>query len=359
MNCEWKTNWDETKQRFMDWWNHEGFFLGMWGALPLDVPHIELPKPPEPSSKTEAYTNAQLRAQREHYRLANSAFPAGLLAVAHTDLGPGSLCLHLGSEPDFEHSETVWFEPCLDKLEYLEDAPPLVFNGDDPWTKLTLDTMVAEKALAEDRYFVGIPDLCSGLDILAAMRTPNLLMMDLIEDPDTVHRCLKEIDQSYLDLNESIHAVIGSEDGTLSRSFYAWSPGRVAKLQVDVAPMISEAMFREFAQPYLAKICESFDHVIYHLDGSNAIHTLDALLEIEGLSAIEYTPEAGIEGGADPRWHAMYKKILDAGKSVQIVYLSPEEVVPLTRAIGTNGVYVMPSFTSVEQVEAVQRELGL
>lgn len=356
MNSDWKHNWQETQQRFSDWWNHEGFFLGMWGALPAARPHEIVPRPREPASRTEAFTCAELRADREHFRLAHSAFPAGLLAVAHTDLGPGSMAVHLGAQPDFEHSDTIWFHPCLHELDQLEEAPPLKLDKNNPWTRLTLDTIREEKKRAQNRYAIGIPDLCSGLDILSALRTPNLLMMDLLEDPDSVHRCLREIDTSYLQINDLIHQAIGSDDGSLSRSFYVWSPGRVAKLQCDVAPMISKEMFGEFAKPYLEDLCNRFDHSIYHLDGSNAIHTLDHLLSIESLDAIEFTPEAGIEGGADPRWHGMYKKILAAGKSVQIVSLSPEEVAPLTRAIGTRGVYVMPSFRSVEEVEALQND---
>ena len=26
----WKTNLDETKKRYIDWWNHKGIILNMW-----------------------------------------------------------------------------------------------------------------------------------------------------------------------------------------------------------------------------------------------------------------------------------------------------------------------------------------
>ncbi len=30
----WKSNLEETKQRYINWWNHKGIILNMWGALP-------------------------------------------------------------------------------------------------------------------------------------------------------------------------------------------------------------------------------------------------------------------------------------------------------------------------------------
>lgn len=55
----------------------------------------------------------------------------------------------------------------------------------------------------------------------------------------------------------------------------------------------------------------------------------------------EWTPQAGIEGGGNPRWYSLYRRILDAGKSVQVIGVTPDEVIPLLDAIGSNGVYIM------------------
>ncbi len=43
------------------------------------------------------------------------------------------------------------------------------------------------------------------------------------------------------------------------------------------------------------------------------------LLAIEPLDAIEWTPQAGIEPGGNRRWHDLYRRILAAGKSVQVL----------------------------------------
>ena len=104
--------------------------------------------------------------------------------------------------------------------------------------------------------------------------------------------------------------------------------------------MISPAMFREFVVPALTEQCEWLDYSMYHLDGTTALQHLDAILEIEPLDAIEWTPQSGLEGGGSPRWYDLYRRIKTAGKSVQAVGVTPAEVAPLIDAIGPEGLYI-------------------
>ena len=106
-------------------------------------------------------------------------------------------------------------------------------------------------------------------------------------------------------------------------------------------------------RPSLTEQCEWLDHSMYHLDGTQAMCHLDALLSIEALDAIEWTPEAGIEGGGDPRWFDLYRKILDAGKSLQAIGVRPEQVAPLLDAIGGKGVYIATHASNAKDAEAI------
>lgn len=53
---------------------------------------------------------------------------------------------------------------------------------------------------------------------------------------------------------------------------------------------------------------------MYHLDSVGAMHHLPALLEIEELNAIQWTPGVGEPQGGSPKWYDLYKKILAGGK---------------------------------------------
>ena len=104
--------------------------------------------------------------------------------------------------------------------------------------------------------------------------------------------------------------------------------------------MISDEMFDSLVVPSLVEQTRWLDHSVYHLDGTQALHHLDSLCAIPRLDAIEWTPQAGIEGGGDPRWYGIYRKILDAGKSVMAVHVSAKDVIPLLDAVGPDGIFL-------------------
>ncbi len=346
----WKLNWAETRQHFIDWWRHRGLVLGMWGAPQAAVPHAKLPFP-DLTSPVEAYTDVALRMRLNEYALSRRDYPADCLPLASADMGPGSLCLYVGSEPEFT-PETVWFHPSMHQVAEPENLPPLRFDSENRWWRVTEATLRAQVANADGRYFASCPDLAENLDILAALRDPQTVMIDMIERPEWVHRKLQEINQVYFEAYQRIHDIIKLPDGSSCfGAFCLWGPGKTAKVQCDAAAMISPAMFAEFVVPPLAQQCAWLDHSMFHLDGAQCLDKLDLLLEIDSLDAIEWTPQAGIEQGGSPRWYPLYRRILEAGKSVQVLGVAPSEVVPLLDAIGGPGVYVMTHFDSAAEAE--------
>ena len=121
----------------------------------------------------------------------------------------------------------------------------------------------------------------------------------------------------------------------------------------DSAAMFSPAMFQRFVVPALREQCRYLDYSMYHLDGNEQFGHLDALLEIEELDAIEWTPNANLPLGGDPQWYDLYRRILAAGKSLQVYFAWPREIVPLLDAIGGDGVYVLGMFRDEAEVEKV------
>ncbi|MBU0716154.1 MAG: hypothetical protein KJ964_12430 [Verrucomicrobia bacterium] len=353
----WKANWEETKQHFRDWWNHNGLVIGMWGAPSSDVPHEHTSAPPDVASVRAIYVDAELRARRNHHRLAQQSFPADVLPMADTDIGPGSLALFLGCEPRFS-PETVWFEPCVRDSENPEELPPFQFEESAEWWQVTKATMETCAELSRDKYLVGIPDLVENVDILASLREPQALLMNMIERPEWVEQKVAEINQAWFEAYQWIYDITKLADGSSAYgAFRLWGPGKTAKVQCDASAMFSPDMFQRFVAPRLTEQCQWLDNSMYHLDGTQAICHLDCLLDIEGLDAIEWTPQAGIGGGGNPRWFEMYKRILDAGKSVQVVGASRDEILPLLDAIGGKGVYIMTSFATQHEAATLMKEV--
>lgn len=354
----WKSNWEETKQHFVDWWNREGLVLGMWGAPRREGgPREQTREPAAARSVAELYVDAEGRAARNHHQLAHQDFPADVLPISETDIGPGSLALFLGSEPGFS-PETVWFEPCIDRCESPEDLPRFHFDETNRWWQVTKATLEACARMGRGKYLVGCPDLVENVDILAALRDPQTLLMDMIERPGWVEQRVAEINDVWFAVYQRIYDIIRLPDGSsVFGAFRLWGPGKTAKVQCDASAMFSPDMFRRFVVPSLTEQCRWLDNSLYHLDGTQAVCHLDSLLSIEELDAIEWTPQAGIEGGGHSRWFDLYKRILDAGKSVQVVGASRAEILPLLDAIGGKGVYVITGFSSAREAETLMAEV--
>jgi len=338
----WKHNWEETRKRFVEWWDRRGVMIGTWGAPCRGGPvHADVQAPAVPASLEERYCDPEFRARENRYRLSRSLYPRDVIPSAITDMGPGSLALLLGSTPGFAE-DTVWAYPCMEGVEDPERLPRLRFDPGNRWWRVSEAVIRRCVQLAGADYVVGCPDLVENMDTLSALRGAQGLLVDMIERPAWVERKTAEINEAWFEAYQRIYELIKLDDGSSCYgAFYIWGPGKTAKVQCDSSAMFSPQMFERFVVPGLTAQCSGLDHSLYHLDGTQAMVHLDSLLRIESLDAIEWTPQAGIETGGNPRWYDLYRRILAAGKSVQAVNVRPEEVAPLLRAVGRHGIYIL------------------
>ncbi len=349
----WKENWEETREHFLGWWRQDDLIL-CGTALPRATPREPVDDPGEAPDVTHFYTQPTWKARWNHHALAHQTFPADVLPVANTDIGPGSLALYLGGEARLSW-DTVWYDPLIDPDDP-QGHPPLRFDPESRWWRIQEATLRACAELAGDRYAVGCPDIIENIDIVAALRDPQALLVDMIERPDWVLQKVEEVNQAFFEAYDRVYEIIKLADGSsVFGAFRLWGPGKVAKVQCDTSAMFSPQMFERFVVPALTAQCAWLDASMFHLDGHQCIPHLDLLLAIEELDAIEWTPDPQVPTGGSPEWYPMYRKILEAGKSVQAIQVRPEEVLPLLDAVGGKGMYIMTTFTDEAQAEALIR----
>ena len=225
-----------------------------------------------------------------------------------------------------------------------------------PWWHTTTEIIRRCVELSQGKYIVGCPDLIENVDVLASLRGAQTLLLDMVERPEWVDQKVLEINRVWFAAYSRIYDLIKLDDGSSTfGAFYIWGPGKVAKIQCDASAMFSPKMYQRFVLPALTAQCDWLDHSLYHLDGTQAMVHLDTLLQIEPLDAIEWTPQAGIETGGNKRWHDLYRRILAAGKSVQVVNVELNEVQPLLDAIGPKGVYLLIQFKDEREAEQVRK----
>jgi hypothetical protein len=346
----WSENWPRTRARFAAWWRHEGLIVHI--TAPADEPRaVSAPPVPEPATIEKAWLDPAWRVWRAEQEMARTYFGGDAFPYFDTQIGPGSLGIFLGATPHFA-PDTVWYEPFITDPDAV---PALRFDPRDRWFLQHTALIEAGLRASAGRYLVGMPDLIENVDTLAALRGAQPLMFDMIERPDWVSARVAEINQVFFDAFDALFGLIRDPwGGNAFSAFKIWGAGKTAKVQCDAAAMISPRMFRRFVVPALTEQCAWLDYSMYHLDGTQAVVHLDALLEIEPLKAIEWTPQAGRPQGGDPMWFDLYRYVLAAGKSMQAILVEPHEVVPLLDAVGPKGLYIMTEAASETEARALE-----
>ncbi len=346
----WKKNMDETKQHYIDWWNHKGIVLNMWEHFQEGVtPHADVPAPTPPKDLNQKWFDPEWRAAYLDWYVAHSSLLADMLPVANTQLGPGSLAAILGGV--FEGGEdTIWIHP---DPNYTDDIK-FDLENNAAW-KLHKDLLLACKKKAQGHYYVGMPDLMEGLDVLAAIKGTDKVLLDTVMQPEILEHQIQQINDVYFRVFDELYDIIREGDEMAFCYFSSWAPGKMTKVQSDISTMISEEDYRRFVQPFIREQCQKIDYTLYHLDGVGAIRHLPALLEIEELNAIQWTPGVGEPQGGSPKWYDLYKRILAGGKSILASWVTVDELKPLLDNIGTDGVHLEMDFHNEREVEQAMR----
>lgn len=341
----WKANFEESKKHYMDWWNQKGIVLTMWEHLDKEgAPYANIPEPVPAKDIDQFWFDPDWRSDYLNYKMSRYSYKADILPVANTQLGPGSLGAILGAELE-GRDDTIWI-----RENHAFDGK-VSFDENNAWWQLHLDLLRKCKEKAQGNYLIGCPDLVEGLDVLASLKGSDNVLMDLIMDPDNTLTQLREINNAYFKVFDQIYDII-NVDGEMAFCYFSiWGPGKVSKLQCDISIMIAEDDFRTFAFPFLQEQCNNLDYSLYHLDGVDAIRHLDAVLELEKLNAVQWTPGVGQPQGGDPRWYDLYKKILAGGKSVMANWVTLDELEPLLDNVGNQGMNIQMDFKSESEID--------
>lgn len=341
----WKSNFEESKKNYMDWWNRKGIVLTMWEHLEKEgAPYADIPEPRPAENIDKFWFDPDWRSDYINYKMSRYSYKADILPVADTQLGPGSLGAILGAELE-GRDDTIWIR----EKEGFDGN--IVFDENNKWWQLHLDLLHKCKEKACGNYLVGCPDLIEGLDVLASLKGSDNVLMDTMIDPDTTLQQLQEINNIYFRVFDRIYDII-NVDGEMAFCYFSiWAPGKVSKLQCDISIMISEDDFRTFAFPFLQEQCNKIDYTLYHLDGVDAVRHLDAVLELENLNAVQWTPGVGRPQGGNACWYDLYKKILNGGKSVMANWVTLDELKPLLDNVGNQGLNIQMDFKSEREID--------
>ncbi len=356
-----KNNWDETKRRWDSYWKRDvkGVPLMCVVAEKPGAVDKEIQAALKSKNMFDKYRDAKRMHERYLYYVQTHEFLADSFPNISLDFGPGSLAAYLGSDIEFQPG-TVWFKECVDEWE---DCPPLHFDPENGWYKEHLQLYRDVKALAGDDYYLAIPDLMENIDVLASLRGAQNTIFDMVDEPDEVEERISQVQSLYWRYYDSFYDIAArNEDGIKSSAytcFQIWGRGRTVKLQCDFSAMMSPKQFRQFIQPALDGQSKGANNVLYHLDGPDAIKHLPALMEIEGIDALQWTAGSYNPDGSHEQWFDIYDQARKAGKGlwVQVYTGGVDEwlsrIDKLVSRYGSNALFIYFPPVSMENAEKI------
>jgi hypothetical protein len=218
------------------------------------------------------------------------------------NLGPDIMAGCLGCDLEFGEN-TSWSAPNILDWEHI---PDLSLRDDNRWWRLLRELTQAAVAASGGRYAVGMTDIHADGDLVAALRGPQTLCLDLALYPDEVQRVEALTAPAFYQMyNELYRLTHDTLDGSITW-FNVWYPGRWYPLSCDFSFLISPKMFQKFFLPEIERQARWLDTCLYHLDGPRAVVHLDALLEVKEIRGIQWVPGAGTPSMLP--WLPMLKK---------------------------------------------------
>ncbi len=351
MQFEYKPNYEETKKRYQAFWEQEI----------IDRPPVNIVLPveePEPvpereyDSYREMWLDIDFRAEQMAVQLKNQEFYADSLPIAWPNMGPEIFSAWCGC--DYEFGErTTWSIPCIEDWE--EDVEEAVFDQEHPLFKATVDFTEKLLELGRGKFIVGLTDFHPGGDHLAALRDPEVLAMDMIENLDYIKSKLKTSYEEFFEVYNIFYEMLRDEEMPIT----SWTPlihdGRFYIPSNDFSAMISNEMYEEVFLPGIIEECKFYERSIYHLDGPDALRHLDSLLQIDELDAVQWVFGAGNEGYK--RWIDVYQKIQKAGKSIQLTGITLDELPLVFKTLEPEGVW-FSNIMGIEDKEIADKVLA-
>ena len=342
-------DFDRTVARFDAWWV---------GEIVDRPPVLVGVKPSRPyGGPVSTHTDHQARwldvefvVEEALAKMAQTDYVGDRFPLFWSNIGPEITATLYGCPLTFTES-TSWSKPVVHEAadwERLLTTPPDFANV--YWQTMERMTDYALERCA-GRYIVGITDLHGNYDILAALRDPMQLCLDLMDCPDLVAKAGMHVAEGYVAAFDRLYAQVATAGFGATSWLPIYYKGPAYVPSSDFWCMVSPQVARDLIWPAILREMEPLERSIFHLDGPQALRHLDLLLDLPQLNAVQWVYGAG--RGPAARWIEIYRRIRQAGKSLQLIAHDPHDALAVLEAIGPAGVLVSVEepFATVAEAE--------
>lgn len=304
-----------------------------------------------PSLK-DRWFDVEYQLEKTVSEMERKSFLGETFPVFWPNLGPNVIAAAYGC-PYIFGEVTAWAEPLVEDMNDGCCLP--VFDWQSEYIKKLDEMTDAAVDFAQDRFLVGYTDLHSGMDLCAALRGTQNLLMDIYENPEMIHKMCNTYTDDFFRLFDHFDEKLKAKKQLSVTWMNIPSFGKLHIPSCDFSSMISEKQFLEFAMPGLVKECTHMDHNIFHMDGKDVARHLNQILTLPKLNAIQWVQGVGLD---QPllQWIPLIKKIQSAGKGV-VLDIRPDELEPFIAEVSPKGLYLCIAACNAEEEKDIVKRL--
>jgi hypothetical protein len=334
-------NFPRIAQRHEAWWHQQvldrPIFLGSVNSNPYRQVDRGLALLDDPTT----WLDTKLTDMRLEHRVGDS------LPIVRVDFGAAALGALMGARAEIG-SNTVWTHASIN--DDWSNCPNWQLHAENLWWQRLQSLTTTAAACAAGRFLVCAPDIGGASDTLLNMRGPESICIDTLEQPQHITEAMEAIFPTWWKVFTYLYEQTLAANSGLVQWLGLWSNQPYLIPTCDLNFLLGPEQFEQLCLPDIAKLARAAGRTVFHLDGPQAARHIDALLGLDELTAIQFTPGEGTPSAL--AWVDMFRKIQARGHSVLIV-CPPEEVLELCEKLPAEGLAILTFAKDVQQLDAV------
>jgi len=352
MNLETKPDYDACVARLEAWFHTE-----MLDRAPIrfhrhNAEYDQIISGSGHATLKERWMDAGFQAESFLAGVRGRRFNAETFPVYMPNLGPNWFAACHGAELEFGEI-TSWCEHIVDGPD---DLQKIKFSKENPYYKNMRELTAAALEICGGQFLVGYTDLHPGMDCACAWRGDAQLCMDMMMEPEMVHRLMALAGEHFLDVYDEFDTLLKAHGQPSVTWMNIPVPGgRMHIPSNDFSTLISPAQFYRFALPMLREEVKTMTHNVFHVDGLGVARHTDSILGVEGVNCIQW-----VQGMGDYypiMQHLPYiKRVQSKGASI-IVDLSLSDLERFMREVSPKGIFLWVATENEQQEHDIIKRL--
>lgn len=312
MQLETKDDFPQVLERFEAWWQCEIIDRPLV-TINVRRDRAALMPQKQHASQRDRWMDVEYALDRMEASLDGAVFLGESFPQFFPDIGPEVAATVFGCELEFSET-TSWSNPVAGSCREILNIQPNLDN--EYWNTIRRMTDASLRR-GRGKWITGLTDLHTNGDLLASLRDPQELCLDLADDIDSVRAACEHMTDCFQTMFDDLWNRIAAAGQPCTTWLPSLHAGRAYATSCDFICMISPEMFRRTILPSLVREMRFLERNIFHLDGPGALRHLDDLLELPEMDGLQWVYGAG--NGPARKWTDVYRKAQAAGKCQQIL----------------------------------------